>query len=275
MHESYPSFWWLLGRFVHPVKVLSAELPKDTQMQIVASAMHGCDMFLRYGREMKDLLPASHEKVCIFQAQATHWTNIFIGVEQIKPGETIENLTKIWDGFTITLKDELDRLPTFTATNKGNLSIHALVTGASKGYPQGVLELIDEFIVREIDQAGKCLAYEMPTSCGFHILRAVETGMKGYVHAATGKLPGIKNRNWGEYIFQLETAKAHSDLIDVLRVLKTKRNPLMHPTDNLEVDEAISLLCVCQAGMEALIADVRRRSLEIQFKESLKLMPTL
>jgi hypothetical protein len=119
------------------------------------------------------------------------------------------------------------------------------------------------------------LAFELPTSCGFHILRAVETCLKAFCYAKTGKLPPIQNRNWSQYIVYLENDKVHSDIIDILRMLKTKRNPLMHPTDNLEIDEAISLVCICQSGMEVIIDDVRRQSLEIKFKEALKLMPTL
>jgi hypothetical protein len=78
----------------------------------------------------------------------------------------------------------------------------------------------------------RCLAFELPTSSGFHILRAVEIGIKGYLHAKAGSLPKMNQRNWGEYIRQLELASADSDLIDVLKVLKTKRNPLMHPQDS-------------------------------------------
>lgn len=160
-------------------------------------------------------------------------------------------------------------------TEKGNLSVRRLVEGASQGYPQSTLEMIDKFVTGEINQASKCLAFELPTACGFHILRAVETCIKAYLHAATGALPPMTNRNWGEYIQRLQQAGAHADVIDVLRVLKTKRNPLMHPTDNLDVDMAISLLCLCQAGIEAVISDVHRHNLEIQFMESLAAMPTL
>ena len=137
------------------------------------------------------------------------------------------------------------------------------------------MELLDDFVRNDIDHAGKCLAFDLPTSCGFHILRAVETCAKAYVHAVTGALPGIKQRNWGEYILQLKNAGAHEDVTDLLRILKAKRNPLMHPYDNLDVDEAISLLCLCQAGMDTIAEDLRRRSLEVKFKESLKALPTL
>jgi len=88
-------------------------------------------------------------------------------------------------------------------------------------------------------------------------------------------LPPIKNRNWGEYILQLGNAGAHTDVTDMLKILKTKRNPLVHPQDNLDVDDGIGLLCICQSAIETLIADIRRRSLEIKFKESLEVISTL
>jgi len=98
------------------------------------------------------------------------------------------------------VQDELDRIPTFVLVNKGNLSVHALVKGASLGFSKEVLGLIDTFTKTEIDEAGICLACNRPTACGFHILRSVEVSAKVYVVAVNGSLPPMKNRNWGAYI---------------------------------------------------------------------------
>ena len=273
MLKSYPSFYWVVGKFVQPLAVITSDLPKNKQMDLVARAKVGLEMFL--GQDVaRAMLPRSMEKADLLLILVNSWTSHFAGLLG-PPLAPIESLARAIDGLTITMQDELDRLPTFTVIAKGNLDIHRLVAGASRGYPKAVLELLDEFITDEIDYAGKCLVFELPTSSGFHILRAVETGMKGYVHAATGALPKMNQRNWGEYIRIFTDAQAHSDVIDLLKVLKTKRNPLMHPQDNLTLDDAIGLLCLCQAGIEALIADIRRRGMEIKFKESLKLLPTL
>jgi len=268
--KSHPSFYWVMGNFIQPLYALrDDDMSEDQQIELVSRCMVGLEMFLRESAE--DLLPRSFEKARAFRTVLHRW------IEGRKTGQMIMaiSLQKTLNGFTVSLQDELDRLPMFTVMKKGNLSIDSLVEGAAQGYPKSVLELTDEFISNEINQAGKCLAFELPTSCGFHILRAVEIGIKGYVHAATGSLPKVNRRNWGEYISQLEEAECGTDFIDVLKILKTKRNPLMHPQDNLETDEAISLFCICQAGMEALIGDIRHRSLEVKFKESLKLLPTL
>jgi hypothetical protein len=179
------------------------------------------------------------------------------------------------DTFQIALSEELKSLPLFSVEGKGNLSTDRLVDGAADGYPASVIALLDTFTIREINEGGRCLAYAMPTACGFHILRAVEVGLKGYVLAATGTLPKLNNRNWGEYITQMTNAGASSDLIDLLRILKTKRNPLMHPKDSLEMEDAIGIFCICQNAIETLISDVRAKGLDVKFTNALLALPTI
>lgn len=247
---------------------------RNVQMELIAKAKHGLEMFLRQD-PLCIFLPRSTGKAKAFLQIVDGWWAIFAGQAMVGSMGDFATLRRTVEGFSVSLQDELDRLPTYTVIEKGNLDVHKLVSGASAGYPVGVLELLDRFITDEIDYAGRCLAFELATACGFHILRGVETAMKAYVHAATGALPKMTQRNWGEYIHLLTGAGAHADVIDLLKVLKTKRNPLMHPQDNLNINDAIGLLCICQAGIETLVADIRRRSMELQFKKSLEVLPTL
>lgn len=173
------------------------------------------------------------------------------------------------------MAQELDAMPIWFVEGKGNLSIDRLIAGSSSGYASKTLLMLDDFMKREIDSSGRCLAFNCPTACGFHILRAVEIGLKAYVLAATGQLPKVNQRNWGQYIAEMEKASASSDLIDLLRILKTKRNPLMHPQDDLDTDDAIGIFCICQNAIETMITDVREKGLEVKFSESLKALPTL
>jgi len=274
MLESYPSYFWVIGRFVLPLAKINESMSEDLKMDLVSGGKHGLEMFLRQD-PLRMMLPRSTGKAEAFLTIVNGWVSVLMGTATPGSFGDMAVLRRTVEGFAVSLQDELDRLAMFTVTPKGNLDVHRLCDGASKSYPKEVLELCKGFITDEIDHAGKCLAFELPTACGFHILRAVEYGMKGYVHAATGALPKVNQRNWGEYIRVLGDAGAHSDVIDLLRVLKTKRNPLMHPNDNLEMTDAMGILCLCQAGMETLIADIQRRSLEIKFVESLRLLPTL
>lgn len=176
--------------------------------------------------------------------------------------------------FQFALSEELRQLPTYIATGKGNLSIARLVDGASKGYSAKTRDIVDDFIRFEIDEAGRCLAFGLFTACGFHILRSVEIAIKGYFYAIKGYLPKLTKRNWGEYITQLDGV-ASTELIDCLKILKTKRNPLMHPQDKLEKEDAIGLFNMCESTMDQLTKDIFNKSLEKKFKGALVILPTL
>jgi len=273
MLESYPSFYFVVARFIMPARKLSTDMSNEIKMDFITSAYQGFDMFLRQPGH-RDILPRSTEKAQAVQAICKFWMDGFATGQSHLRGN-IEALASAIDGFSVSFQDELDRIPMFTVTPKGNLDIRRLARKIGDGLPKSTTELLDDFVMNDINHSGRCLAFDLPTSSGFHILRSVETCAKAYVYAATGKLPPLNNRNWGEYILQLKNAGAHADVTDVLRILKAKRNPLMHPYDNIDVDEAIALLCLCQAGIEAISDDLRRRSLEVKFKDALKALPTL
>ena len=273
MLESYPSFFFIVARFIMPARKLKTEMSDDVKIDFITSANQGFDLFLRQ-EGLPDTLPRSTEKARAMQTIVRFWMNGYANRTTHLCGN-IEVLASGIDGFATSFQDELDRIPMFTVTPKGNLDIRRLAAKFSDGLPKSTTELLDDFVINDINHSGRCLAFELPTSSGFHILRAVETCAKAYVYSATGKLPPISNRNWGEYIEQLKKAGAHDDVIEVLRILKAKRNPLMHPYDNLTVDEAVTLLCLSQAGIDAIMEDLRRRSLEVNFKEALQKLPAL
>lgn len=57
----------------------------------------------------------------------------------------------------------------------------------------------------DIQQAGKCLAFDLDTACGFHIVRATETLIHQYYCTVTQTTPKRKDRNWGAYVRNLNT----------------------------------------------------------------------
>jgi len=177
--------------------------------------------------------------------------------------------------FQFAISEELRQLPTYIATEKGILSIDKLVDGASKGYSKRTISLLDDFTCFEIDEAGRCLAFGLFTACGFHILRSLEVAIKGYIFAAKGSLPPLNRRNWGEYIAQLMDIGASSELIDCISIIKSKSNPLMHPQDKLDLDEAIDIFNLCNSTMNELIKDVFNKNLELKFKDAVLILPTL
>jgi hypothetical protein len=177
--------------------------------------------------------------------------------------------------FQFALSEELRQLPVYVVTEKGNLSHIKLIDGASKGYPTQTTELFDDFIRFEIDESGRCLAFGLFTACGYHILRAVEVAVKGYIYATTGALPPIPKRSWGEYIKCLQNSNAPTDLLELITILKTMRNPLMHPQDILKEEDAINIFSICRAVMDRLVSEIYDKKLDAHFGAALAIMPNL
>lgn len=180
-------------------------------------------------------------------------------------------ITDYWAGrlrediqkFETVLQDEVSKLPIFCCDDDaiGNFSIAKLLKGASNGYPDKTKKRLTADCCREIDEAGRCLVYERSTASGFHILRSVELTIRQYLSAVPGfVMPPLNRQNWGEYLALLKTNGAARDVTDHLHNIKDNyRNPLMHPEDVLETDEAVSLFAVAQSMNEMLINDILKR----------------
>lgn len=99
--------------------------------------------------------------------------------------------------------------------------------------------------VADLKNATRCLAFELPTACGFHLHRATESILRRYYDAVTGGKARPKSRNVGDYLKKLDDLGAGDAKVKAaLRDLKDlHRNPLIHPEESIDtVDEAIGLL---------------------------------
>lgn len=273
--ELRPRFFYDMGYHIHALLYMRADLPRDVQHHLLAYASIGLILFTS-DPTRRQLLPKSFRVAEGLKDELDIWSGL--KKDDLGGGRKLSDIPSLHDwvkSFSTTLDNELDDIPTYSMTNKGALAVKHLVAGASSGYPHETKTLLDAAMKLEIDEAGKCLACGLSTACGFHILRSVEIGIKGYLHATMGSLPPMNKRNWGEYISRLQTAGATSDFVDFLKILKTKRNPLMHPQDTLTTTESIDLFNICQAAINALMVEVAGRSMQAKFTASLAILPTL
>jgi hypothetical protein len=90
-------------------------------------------------------------------------------------------------------------------------------------------------MTKHIDSAGKCLAFDLPTACGFHAVRGVELMILKYLKAFGTETRDLKT--WFDYVKAVSEAEADgrkpskkvAQMLDRMRDLD--RNPLMHPRD--------------------------------------------
>jgi hypothetical protein len=273
--ELRPRFFYDLGYYIHSLLYMRADLPHDVNIHLLTYARIGLTL-LASDEKYRKLLPKTTQNVEWMIEEIDIWSGL--KKDDFGNGRTTADIPKLHDWvktFSTTIDNELDDIPVFSMTNKGALSVKGLLAGASSGYPPETVAILGAAMQSEIDEAGRCLACGLNTACGFHILRSVEIGIKAYIHAAIGSLPPIGKRNWGEYIIQLQNAGASADFVDFVRILKTKRNPLMHPQDTLSDTEAIDIFNICQAAINALVSEIKNRSLESRFASSLAILPTI
>lgn len=135
------------------------------------------------------------------------------------------------------------------------LSAHSLVEEIENCFSLDAWKIVGRDAKRELEESGKCLAFERYTAAGFHALRGVECVIRQYIEALTGSLP--TKRDWGSYIDVLKRNGADPKLTAVLDNIRTlDRNPLMHPEDWLDVDEAVGIFTVSQTAIGRLVTGI-------------------
>lgn len=119
----------------------------------------------------------------------------------------------------------------------------ALIESGIVLFPQELKAKVPEAEI-DANDFGKCLAFRLPNSAGFHLHRLNEAVLRRYYDSVTGGKPRPKLRTIGGYLAALEKHNAGDKKVraalDSIRELH--RNPLMHPEQRLEtIDEAIAL----------------------------------
>lgn len=90
-------------------------------------------------------------------------------------------------------------------------------------------------------------SFERYTGAGFHCLRGVECVIRQCIVRLTGSLP-VK-RDWGSYIDILRRNNVDPKTLSILDNIRSlSRNPLMHPEERLDIDEAIEILNISHSA---------------------------
>lgn len=162
--------------------------------------------------------------------------------------------------FEAVLMAELADANIFLLEEKGVYSSRALIEDAERAFPDVIRKRMPGIAIYDVQQGGRCLACDCPTASGFHMLRAVESIMKEYIEKAGGNV--LADRNWFDYITSIAKQGGSQKVTDQLKAIKNNfRNPLMHPEDVLEPDQALGLFGVCVAVITVLIEELTTRGM--------------
>lgn len=166
-------------------------------------------------------------------------------------------ITSALTEFETVWNNELSIADAYFVTRKAAYDTYALIANAETMFPPELLQKCPH-AVADIREAGKCLAFELTTASGFHVLRATEAVLRRYWEVVSKDKPHPKQKNLGVYIKKMQEAHiGNAKVVGVLTQIKDlHRNPLMHPEETLNLQEAISLFGICQSAISAMLNDI-------------------
>ena len=181
-------------------------------------------------------------------ANVSNKTKVLFNAHRL--GSTLKELDAV-------LEAECQAIDTYAVSQKGAYSTSDLIERAEIMLPAAVRESVPAAAIVDVQMAGRCLVFDLPTAAGFHMLRAVESVMVAlcnHVGKDDKNVGSAKGRNWGSYIKKLEEAGVDQKITSMLNNIRGQyRNPLAHPEDVLTDDEALVLLALSTAAVEQMV----------------------
>jgi hypothetical protein len=157
---------------------------------------------------------------------------------------------------------ECRKLPVFTVTPKALYDTRRLMEKTEEQFPENVRKVLPLGMLYDLHQAGRCLAFDTPTACAFHIFRATETLIRRYYEVLAGKPWPHQKRDWFSYIEELNkfpnVNKDATMRLDEIR--KFERNPSIHPETVVPLEKAPRLFELCSGVIYTMAEEIRKLS---------------
>jgi hypothetical protein len=198
-------------------------------------------------------------------------TTLMIALQKIMEGYPANPQRKLTDVEVVGImeaKDQMEKnlerehlnLPVFTVTEKGIYNLRLLIEQTEKKFSEKIRGTFSENTICDLKQAGKCLAFEVPTACAFHVCRATEALMLTYYEALSGHPWSFKKRDWNIYIEQLRVEGAPDRITTRLDEIRDMdRNPYIHPDTVVTLEEAPIVFELCTGVMFFMAQQINER----------------
>jgi hypothetical protein len=178
-------------------------------------------------------------------------------------------LTQMEVSALIVCKDQLENnfereyrnLSVFTVTPKGLYDTRLLIEKGEEKFLETTRSVFNPRVIYDLQQSGKCLAFEVPTAMAFHVMRATESLIKKYYEVLAGKPWPYPQRDWGKYIAELEKFPDVNVVITgrLKEIKNLNRNPLIHPEEIVPMEEAPVIFDLCNGVIFYMAEEIRKR----------------
>jgi hypothetical protein len=207
------------------------------------------------------------------KATATPGQALLQAIKKLTTDTNKDRLLDFMDTYSVTnalvtfeavLTAEMNVCKAYFVIKKRGYDVSDLVSQAEVLFPPELRAKVPEAIP-DIQQAGKCIAFEIPTAAGFHLMRALELVLRLYFDAVGKGEPRPSTNNMGDYLATMsQKGLGDSKTIAVLKQIKDlHRNEFIHPETTLTLDEAIGVLGIAQSAISYMLASIPEKQLKL------------
>lgn len=176
------------------------------------------------------------------------------------PPEMMEALAQ----FEVTLQSDFGIRDTFVVSAKGAYSTTLLAEQGETLVSEAAHGLVTS-MRQDLHDAGRCMAFELPTAAAFHLFRAAEAMVCSYCEFVRRKAftqPEKKNGlgGYANLLKQKSLAVDERIYTAIEQLAGLHRNPTMHPEMHLSIAEIHATVGMAVSVIETIAIDwVRRR----------------
>jgi hypothetical protein len=154
----------------------------------------------------------------------------------------------------VILLSEIGTLPTYLVSRKEGYDTDVLVQSGASLFPSSLTRKVPE-ARPDAMEAGKALAFEVATACGFHVFRVTECVLRRYWDQVSDGSPRPRLQTMGNFALEMEKSSIGDPKIveSIKQMTKLHRNPLIHPEVMLTVEEAISIIGIARSVVGAML----------------------
>jgi len=173
----------------------------------------------------------------------------------------------------ISMNQEMNKMPIYFVTKRRAYSVDALINNAEQVFGVAEVALLNKRTLTDIRQAGRSIAFDLPTAVGFHSVRAVEAVARGYHTIVVGTtlpdgtplgplIQALQNKR--NALLASKTIDSEDLLnlaIDFLsRIKNVYRNPISHPDMTLEPPQAMNVFESAKCAIALMLEDAPKKS---------------
>jgi hypothetical protein len=209
-----------------------------------------------------------HFRVSLFRSSEKIIANIRELIEKTYPSDgghsdqlsafEIQSHQNDYSRFEAVLEAELQSIAAYTINKKGGFETAMLVEHGDAFFPAELAAKVPDALP-DINEAMRCIAFEVWTAAGFHLHRANETVLRAYWDSVTDSRDRPTSGNMGVYLAELRRLNlGNESTLNQLKSLKDfHRNPLMHPEQSLESsDDALDLMAAIRCSIGYMLKEI-------------------